>query len=316
MRIAVIGLGVQGRKRRAVAAERVAFIVDPVAPGADYKDIHQVPADSFDAACVCVPDQEKLPVLRYLLAHKKHVLVEKPLLAAPTEIQELAELSKTNRLTCYTAYNHRFEPHIARLKQDVEANALGTIYLARCFYGNGTARDVRNSPWRDKGLGVLSDLGSHLLDMALFLFGPRETPGEVWSVNRFENRAPDHVLFGYRGKPVLEVEATLVSWRNAFSLDIYGELGSAHIRGLCKWGPSTLTLRRRVLPSGCPKETVETLEQPDPTWKLEFDYFLELCRTGRTNLANDLWIAEKIRELAEQVCLTMDEPEPKRSAGL
>ena len=39
------------------------------------------------------------------------------------------------------------------------------------FYGNGTARDVRNSPWRDQGFGVLPDLGSHLLDMVLFLFG-------------------------------------------------------------------------------------------------------------------------------------------------
>jgi len=301
MRIAVIGLGVQGRKRCAVAGDLVTVTVDPVAANAQYRAIQEAPLDAFDAACACVPDQEKLSILRYLLAHKKHVLVEKPMLAAPAEIQELAELARTNRVACYTAYNHRFEPHIARSKAMLDSNALGTIYLARFFYGNGTARDVRNSPWRDKGLGVLSDLGSHLLDMALFLFGPRATPGEVWSVNRFENRAPDHVLFGYRGKPVLEMEATLVSWRNGFNLDIYGELGSAHIDCLCKWGPSTLTVRKRLLPSGRPKETVEILEQPDPTWKLEFDYFLGLCQTGGTNLVNDLWIAARIGELADQI---------------
>ena len=307
MRIAVIGLGVQGRKRCAVAGDLATVTVDPLAANAQYRTIGEAPLDAFDAACACVPDQEKLPILRYLLAHKKHVLVEKPMLAAPAEIEELAELAKTNRAACYTAYNHRFEPHLARLKQVLDATALGPVYLARFFYGNGTARDVRNSSWRDKGLGVLSDLGSHLLDMALFLFGPLEAPGEVWSVNRFENRAPDHVLFGYLGKPVLEMEATLVSWRNGFNLDIYGELGSAHIDCLCKWGPSTLTIRKRVLPSGRPKETVETLEQPDPTWKLEFDYFLELCRGGGTNLANDRWIAEKIRGLAEQARLTTDD---------
>ena len=187
------------------------------------------------------------------------------------------------------------------MKQLLAAKALGTVYLARFFYGNGTARDVRNSPWRDKGLGVLSDLGSHLLDLALFLFGGQETPGQLWSVNRFENAAPDHVLFGYRRPLVLEMEATLVSWRNTFSADLYGELGSAHIHCLCKWGPSTLTLRKRVLPSGRPGETVDTLEQPDPTWKMEFDHFLELCRSGGTNLANDLWIAARIAELAEQI---------------
>jgi predicted dehydrogenase len=302
MRIAVIGLGVQGRKRRAVAGERVTLTVDPVAPQADFKTIEQAPADAFDAACLCVPDGEKLPILRYLLAHRKHVLVEKPLLASAAELRELIGLSKSNRAACYTAYNHRFEPHIARLKAVIDGGRLGPLYLARFFYGNGTARDVRNSPWRDQGPGVVSDLGSHLLDTALFLFGRNEAAGRVWSVNRFENRAPDHVFFGFDGRPVLEMEAALISWRNSFSLDVYGEKGSAHIQGLCKWGPSTLTLRERVLPSGRPEETVETLEQPDPTWTIEFNHFLDLCRSGGNNLDNDLWIAEKIRGLAEQAC--------------
>jgi hypothetical protein len=60
-------------------------------------------------------------------------------------------------------------------------------------------------------------------------------------------------------------------------------------------------LRKRVLPSGHPEETVEVLEQPDPTWQLEYNYFLELCRSPGTNLENDLWIHEKIRELGESI---------------
>ena len=47
----------------------------------------------------------------------------------------------------------------------------GKVYFARFFYGNGTALEVKHSEWRDRGLGVLPDLGSHLLDMTLFLFG-------------------------------------------------------------------------------------------------------------------------------------------------
>jgi predicted dehydrogenase len=301
MRIAVIGLGVQGRKRRAIARDQVVAVVDPVAPGVDFQRAEDVPLESFDAACVCVPDQEKFTLLRYLLANGKHALVEKPLLCSPAEIRELLELSRAKKAACYTAYNHRFEPHIARLKQVLDSGSLGQIHLARFFYGNGTARDVRNSPWRDKGFGVFSDLGSHMLDMAHFLFGPRSESGELWSANRFENKAPDHVLFGYRGKPVLEMEATLLSWRNTFRLDLFGELGSAHIDCLCKWGPSTLALRKRVLPSGPPAETVEVLEQPDPTWQLEYNHFLELCRIAGTNLENDIWIQEKIRELGESI---------------
>lgn len=298
MNLAVIGLGVQGRKRRAIAGDHVAAVVDPVAPGVDFKHIEQVPLSAYEAACVCVPDEAKVPILRYLLGHGKHVLVEKPLLASPGEIREILALALAHQAACYTAYNHRFEPHIARLKQILDAQTIGPVYLARFFYGNGTARDVRNSAWRDKGLGVFSDLGSHILDMALFLFGPHESLGELWSVNRFENQAADHVLFGYRGRPSLEMEATLLSWRNTFGLDVYGELGSAHMNCLCKWGPSTLTVRKRVFPSGSPAETIEVLEQPDPTWKLEYEHFLGLCRSAGTNLENDLWIQSRIAHLA------------------
>jgi scyllo-inositol 2-dehydrogenase (NADP+) len=297
MRIAVVGFGVQGRKRRAIAADHVVAVVDPIATEADFQRLEDVPLTSYDAACVCVPDQEKFSILKHLLAHGKHVLVEKPLLGSPAEIRELMELSREKRAACYTAYNHRFEPHIAKLKQILDRGKLGRVYVAKFFYGNGTARDVRSSPWRDKGLGVFSDLGSHMLDMAHFLFGPHNEAGELWSADCFENKAPDHVLFGYRGKRVLEMEATLLSWRNTFRLDVFGERGSAHIDCLCKWGPSVLTVRTRVLPSGRPAETVETIEQPDPTWLLEYEQFLELCQTAGTNLENDIWIYEKIREL-------------------
>src|SRR5206468_957881 len=100
---------------------------------------------------------------------------------------------------------------------------LGRVYFAKFFYGNGTAADVRASDWRDRGLGVLPDLGSHLLDMALFLFGRPDAGFSVRSFDRFENRACDHVVIGSRGRVVLEMEATLLSWRNTFRLDVFGE---------------------------------------------------------------------------------------------
>ncbi|MBM3875783.1 MAG: Gfo/Idh/MocA family oxidoreductase [Verrucomicrobia bacterium] len=301
MRVAIIGHGVQGRKRRAIAGDRVTAVVDPAAAGVDFKAIQEVPLDRYDAACVCVPDDAKVPILRHLVSNGKHVLVEKPLLAPASEIQELIARARRTKAAAYTAYNHRFEPHIARLKQVLDSGVLGRVYLTRVFYGNGTARDVRNSPWRDHGAGVLPDLGSHMLDLAHFLTGPRDDFGRVWSANRFENQSPDHVTFGFDGPAVWEMEATLLSWRNTFTLDVFAERGSAHIHCLCKWGPSTLTVRTRVLPSGRPGETVETLEQADPTWKLEYDHFLALCRTGGTNWENDLWIGAQLDALTRQL---------------
>ena len=282
----------------AVAHGDVVATVDPMVQEARYPSIEEVPRDRYDAAVVCTPDDAKLSLLRYLLGHGKHVLVEKPLVAADSDmIRDLKTLARANRAACYTAYNHRFEPHIARVRSILESGAIGAIYLARGFYGNGTARDVRGSAWRDQGAGVLPDLGSHLLDIAAFVVGQTEELFEPWSFNRFENRSFDHVLFGARGKPVIELEATLLSWRNTFTFDVYGEAGSVHIEGLCKWGPSRLIIRTRVLPSGKPAEQVETLERPDPTWALEYEHFKRLCERGGTNLDNDIWINDVLNHL-------------------
>src|SRR5438874_1730534 len=140
----VVGLGLQGRKRLAVAGSEAVATVDPVAPGADHKAIEDVPLEAYDAALVCTPDEPKERLLAYLLEHGKHVLVEKPLLARSSEtLRHLALIAERTGTVCYTAYNHRFEPHLASVKQLLDDGAIGTVYQARFFYGNGTARDVR-----------------------------------------------------------------------------------------------------------------------------------------------------------------------------
>lgn len=301
MRAIVVGLGVQGSKRRAAAGTDIVATVDPVHPDADYRSLDDVPLQIYDVALVCTPDDAKLQLLDSLLRNGKHVMVEKPLLADDqVALEALSQLASSRRLACYTAYNHRFEPHFVRMKQTIDSGQLGPIYCARIFYGNGTARLVRNSPWRDQRAGVLTDLGSHLLDTVLFWFGRPSAPFEMYSANRFENRAFDHCSFGANGSPVLQMEITLVSWRNHFYADVFAERGSAHVQSLCKWGPSTFTLRRRKLPSGRPDEEAVTLVQSDATWALEYDHFKSLCVKGESNIANDIWINSVLSDLTRR----------------
>jgi scyllo-inositol 2-dehydrogenase (NADP+) len=298
LKVVVVGLGIQGKKRLAIAGADVAATVDPVQTEAQYKCIEDVPRHSYEGALVCTPDVAKLPILRYLLDHGKHALVEKPLLGdAPEDLLELETLATSRRAVCYTAYNHRFEPHIVHLKNILDSGRLGALYCARFFYGNGTARDARNSPWRDRGFGVLPDLGSHLLDMVLFLFGAVEGSCRTWRSDRFENKSYDRYVFGFHGPFPVDCEMTMLSWRNTFHADVYGELGSVHIYSLCKWGPTTITVRRRILPSGRPEEEASTLVCPDPTWAIEYEHFKSLCQAPSTNIRNDFWIQSRLREL-------------------
>lgn len=303
MRAIIVGYGVQGKKRFRVAGSDAAGIVDPVHQPADFRDIRDVPLDRYDAAILCVPDEPKVEILRHLLSNGKHALVEKPLHAASEgELRELETMARKMSALCYTAYNHRFEPHYVRMRDLIQSGELGQVYRCRMFYGNGTVRLVRESAWRDQGAGVLPDLGSHLLDTVRFWFGDVADDFRVTSASHFENRAPDHVVVASeRSRPKLELEMTLLSWRNHFTCDIFAEKGTAHIKSLCKWGPTTFTHRTRVLPSGRPPEKSITLTQEDPTWALEYAHFKSLvAKQTQTDLANDIWLLRVLGRLSAE----------------
>jgi predicted dehydrogenase len=303
MRVVVAGLGVQGQKRRRIAGDECVAVVDPVNEEARYRSIVDVPLADYDAALACVPDEPKIELLTYCLENGKHVRVEKPLWAThKSDIAGLEALARKKGVVCYTAYNHRFEPHFVRMRDLIATGELGVIYSCRMFYRNGTARLVRDSAWRDQGAGVLPDLGSHLLDTCRFWFGDVEDGFQFVGVHGFENRAPDHVVINCEhSRPRIELEMTLLMWRNHFTCDILAEHGSAHIQSLCKWGPSAFTKRTRVLPSGRPPEETETLVQDDPTWALEYAHFKMLCISGaKTDLSNDIWLHRVLRRLSAE----------------
>ncbi len=308
----VVGLGVQGHKRRLAAGNACVATVDPLNPEADFRAVEDIPLSDYDAALVCTPDEAKVDLLTYLLANAKHVLVEKPMLTGTDgELETLLRLAQDSGVVCYTAYNHRFEPHFVRMKELIDSGVLGDIYALRMFYGNGTARLVRESAWRDQAAGVLPDLGSHLLDTLRFWLGDDfDMPFEVRGAFCHENRSFDHVVIGSNTGPAVQLEMTMLAWRNHFTCDIFAEKGSAHIESLCKWGPSTFIHRTRVLPSGRPPEHAQTLVQADPTWDAEYNHFVGLCKSGgQGNLSNDIWLNRTLRELAQQAGVNSILPE-------
>lgn len=303
MRVIVVGLGVQGRKRRLIAGDSCVATVDPLFGDADYSDLHDVPLSSFDAALICVPDSSKFELIKYCISHGKHVLVEKPLILPELDhFGEIERLARDSQSLVYTAYNHRFEPTIMRAKVLLDQGALGKVYRCDLFYGNGTAMLVRDSPWRDSGIGVISDLGSHLLDVVAFWFDRRLDDVSLVSAERYENLAPDHAVVQAKDVlPHVQCEMSLLSWRNSFSAHILGDEGSLHLRSLCKWSESEIVLRRRVRPSGRPTEERWTEPEGDPTWAREFEKFISDCQSPITSLRHDYQIATCLLKLTSEL---------------
>ena len=111
---------------------------------ADYRDIRDVPLERYNAVLACVPDEAKTELLTYVVESGKDVLVEKPLWT-PTvaALRRLEAQARAKGVVVYTAYNHRFEPHFVRMRDLLRSGSLGRLYSCRMFYGNGTARLVR-----------------------------------------------------------------------------------------------------------------------------------------------------------------------------
>ena len=304
MRTLVVGLGTQGAKRIKFIEEKLAGSVDPVNTSATFSDISKAPVDRYDAVFLCVPDKEKPKLIEYCIQNRKHVLVEKPLLS--NKIWDLIELQSRaikSKVFIYTAYNHRFEPHFKSVKETLDNNEIGKIYSIKMFYGNGTSQLVKSSDWRDKDMGVISDLAPHLLDTLAFWIGMDELKNSSLTTHNFETVAPDHAIIHFDLKNIfVQLEMSLCMWKNTFECDIIGERGSLHISSLCKWGPSILIKRVRVLPSGIPKEDSTKLELLDPTWAEEHEYFYRQIKNGiQTDLSTDYWISESLHKLSAKM---------------
>jgi scyllo-inositol 2-dehydrogenase (NADP+) len=300
MRVVVAGMGVQGPKRRRSAGDDFVCFVDPFRAEADYARIEDVPLSTFDAVLACIPDEPKLELITYCIENGKSILVEKPLwVSTETEIAEIEARARARGVVVYTAYNHRFEPHFVRMRDLIGSGELGEIYSCRMFYGNGTARLVRDSAWRDAGAGVLPDLGSHLLDTCRFWFGDFADAFRLVSAHNFENKSPDHVVIANEvSSPRIELEMTMLMWKNHFTCDILAQNGSAHIESLCKWDTTVFTKRTRILPSGRPPEEKYSLNAQDPTWDLEYAHFKRLVKGGaKTDLSTDFWLHRTLSRL-------------------
>lgn len=283
MRAVVVGMGIQGVKRVNTLKRDFIFSVDKF-KRSNFKSIQKVPLNLYDTAFVCVPDNEKLKIIEYCLKNNKNVLVEKPLiLKNQKKLINLQKLAKKKNLVLYTAYNHRFEPNIIRLREVIKKKLLGKIYSCKIFYGNGTAMLVKKSKWRDKELGVISDLGSHLIDLCIFLFGRKKLGKiKILETNNFENKAVDHAIISYEIENIkIILEMTLCMWKNTFYCDVVGSKGSAHLNSLCKWGKNNFIFRKRKLPSGKPFEKIKYFKQGDPTWLKELNFFKKLIKNKK-----------------------------------
>lgn len=103
----------------------------------------------------------------------KHVVVEKPFTVKASEADELIRIANERKQILTVFQNRRWDAEFLTLKKVIDEKAVGTIVEFEAHYDR-FRNQVEHQSWKEKGeegTGVLYNLGSHMLDQVLFLFG-------------------------------------------------------------------------------------------------------------------------------------------------
>jgi predicted dehydrogenase len=130
--------------------------------------------DSVELVIITAPNETHFPYAKMAMEAGKHVVVEKPFTNTTEEALQLIEISKTTGKTCAVYQNRRYVADYLTMKEILQKKLLGELHEFEAHYDRFRPDPRTYGLWREKpipGSGVLYDLGSHLIDQALQLFG-------------------------------------------------------------------------------------------------------------------------------------------------
>lgn len=193
IRVGLVGFGMAGRVFHAplissVEGLELAAVVerstDQAAqryPGiATYRSLEAVLDDaSVGLLVVATPSGTHFEVARQILRAGKSVVVDKPMSVASAEIAELIQLASHQNLLLAPFLNRRWDSDFRTIQKLLLEGSLGRLVHFESSFDRWSPGSTRR-PWKDdpgQGGGILLDLGTHIADQALALFGKPETVG-------------------------------------------------------------------------------------------------------------------------------------------
>lgn len=127
----------------------------------------------IDLIVITSPNETHFPYAQQALLAGKHVVVEKPFTISTEQARQLIELSRTTGKILSVYQNRRYVNHFLTIQKILREELLGTVVEFEARYDRYRPGPKPNA-WREEdrpGSGIFYDLGAHLLDQALCLFG-------------------------------------------------------------------------------------------------------------------------------------------------
>ena len=132
--------------------------------------------DEVELIVVNTPDQTHYEYAKKCLEANKHVIVEKPFTQTVEQGKELIALAKRQGKILTVFQNRRWDGDFLTVQQVVKEQALGRLVDYEAHYDR-YRNYIQPNTWKEQltsGTGLIYNLGSHMIDQALMLFGMPE----------------------------------------------------------------------------------------------------------------------------------------------
>jgi len=261
----------------------------------------------IDLVIITTPNDTHLPYTRQALFAGKNVVLEKPFTISTADAKELMDLARAQNKILTVYQNRRYVSDFLTIKEILDNKLLGDVHDFEAHYDRYRP-EAKPNAWREEplpGSGIWYDLGAHLIDQALYLFGLPTSINADIRLQRSHARATDYfdVRLNYGFLTVTLKSGMLVREPGPRYL-VHGMKGS-----FIKYGedPQEVYLRAGKLPTEIPNWGMEdegiygllhteingeVVKKKYPSVKGNYGYFYE-------NLYNTIVNGAELRERPE-----------------
>jgi len=188
-----------------------------------------IEADDVDLVVIATPNELHFEQALAALQAGKHVVIDKPFAATTAEADRLTALARAEGRMLTVFHNRRLDGDFLGVRQAIASGELGELLLFEARWDR--FRPELKPGWKNRadiaGIGQLWDLGPHLVDQALQLFGPPDKVAADIAIQRQGGLVDDYfeltLCYG-RMRCILSASAVMAAPRPRFA--VHGTAGS------------------------------------------------------------------------------------------
>ncbi|MDR1724162.1 MAG: Gfo/Idh/MocA family oxidoreductase [Tannerella sp.] len=149
--------------------------------------------DELELVIINTPDLTHYEYVKKALEAGKNVVVEKPFVMTTAEGKELIALARERGVMLGVYQNRRWDADYLTVKEILATNKLGRLVEYEATYAR-YRKQIREGTWKEREGGLVYNLGSHIIDQCVDLFGLPEAVFADVAVMRDEGVVDDYFL--------------------------------------------------------------------------------------------------------------------------